>query len=117
MSEPLTYDDLQFFLWLLREGFRHAKPIGQRRWAAIQPMAFTHRLSIGQIGDRTSIDDGWCYHNFADAYAALAAWDGEGEPAGWHRHLRTGRRVSQSPDERDANGQLVGAVGVVYVRP
>jgi hypothetical protein len=36
--------------------------------------------------------DRWCYETYAKAKAALDAWDGEGEPAGWHRHPDTGRR-------------------------
>jgi hypothetical protein len=36
--------------------------------------------------------DRWCYESVWDAMEALAAWDGEGEPQGWHRHPDTGRR-------------------------
>jgi hypothetical protein len=39
-----------------------------------------------------------------------------GEPDGWFRHAKTGRRVSRSADEMDENGNRVGAVGVIYVR-
>ena len=27
----------------------------------------------------------WCYTSYPAARAALTAWSGEGEPAGWHR--------------------------------
>jgi hypothetical protein len=36
--------------------------------------------------------DRWCYESYEKAKAALDAWDGEGEPTGWHRHPDTGRR-------------------------
>lgn len=114
-GRPVSADDL-FLYWLIQWGFRDPKPIGDGRWAAIQPMAYTHRLSVGRIGDRTSIEDGWCYHSYNQAKVALDAWDGQDEPVGWHRHPRTWRRVSQSPDERDEDGREVGAVGVMYRR-
>lgn len=34
----------------------------------------------------------WCYHDYAKAKAAYDAWDGRGEPGGWHRHPDSGRR-------------------------
>jgi hypothetical protein len=39
-----------------------------------------------------SYDDRWCYCSPEKAKLALAAWDGMGEPTGWHRHPTTGRR-------------------------
>lgn len=109
--------DLTFLLWLVQRcGYTHPRTIGGGRWAAIQRLAFTHRLAVGRIGDYTGIEDGWCYRTHDEARAALDAWDGQGEPAGWHRHPYSGRRVSQSPDERDDAGREVGAVGVMYRR-
>jgi hypothetical protein len=37
----------------------------------------------------------WCYHNYEKAKAAFDAWDGVGEPSGWHRDPVTGRRVGE----------------------
>ena len=34
----------------------------------------------------------WCYESYEAAKEALDAWNGEGEPDGWHRHPTTGRR-------------------------
>ena len=51
---------------------------------------FTWGLIIGI--DPSGYADRYCYHSFAAAAAALAAWDGEGEPIGWHRHPVSGRR-------------------------
>jgi hypothetical protein len=42
----------------------------------------------------------WCYHDRASAQTALDAWDGEGEPNGWHRHLPSGRRRDPDGVER-----------------
>jgi hypothetical protein len=44
-------------------------------------------------------EDRWCYPSYCDAKAALDAWDGEGEPQGWHRHPPSGRR--RTPDGRE----------------
>lgn len=39
--------------------------------------------------------DRWCYPSYDAAKAAYDAWDGHGEPAGWHRHPASGRRVNE----------------------
>lgn len=47
------------------------------------------------IGDDWNIENGWCYarDRFGIAWAALLAWDGEGDPPdGWHRNPFDGRR-------------------------
>jgi hypothetical protein len=37
-------------------------------------------------------EDRYCYHHEGTALAALLAWDGTGDPVGWHRHPASGRR-------------------------
>lgn len=37
-------------------------------------------------------EDRYCYLTGTGASAALAAWDGTGDPVGWHRHPKSGRR-------------------------
>jgi hypothetical protein len=59
--------------------------------------AILERMGWGLVYLKTDIDrygNGgcWCYPDYASALAALDAWDGEGEPLGWHRHPDTGRR-------------------------
>lgn len=107
--------DIAFLQWLIDQGYKHPRPLSGGRYAAIWPLMYTHAIIVGQIGDAISYDDRWCYAGYDAARTALDAWNGEGEPAGWTRHPRTGRRVSQSPDERDGDGRPVGAIGVVYV--
>jgi hypothetical protein len=112
------HNDLIFLQWLITEcGYRDPKPIGDGRWyACIIPKMYTHAIATGEIGDEVGIHDTWCYHSYADAKFALDAWDGRGEPTGWHRHPPSGRRVSESPDEVDQHGNEVGSVGVTYRR-
>lgn len=108
--------DVLYLNWLIDEcGYRHPKPIDGRRWAAIQPLAFTHRIAVGRLGDIVGVEDGWCYQTYDQAKAALDAWDGQGEPAGWHRHPESGRRVALTDDENDADGNVI-AKGTMYRR-
>ncbi len=105
-----------FVLYLLQCGYLDIRPIGRTHWAGIQPKMYTHAIVKGRIGDTIGIDDCWCYGSLRDAQAALALWDGVGEPIGWMRHPATGRRVSLTPWERDETGAEVGEVGVIYKR-
>jgi hypothetical protein len=49
------------------------------------------RLCVGAAGEQW-FDGIWDYDTFEAAVAAMHAWDGAGEPAGWSRHPDTGRR-------------------------
>jgi hypothetical protein len=87
-----------------------------QRYAAITRKMFTHAIVCGKIGDWWGIGDCWCYSTYEAARRALQAWDGEGEPEGWIRHPGSGRRVSQSANEHDQQGNRVKAGGVRYLR-
>lgn len=87
--------------------YSDARPIGDGLFVAISPFFFTHGIIVGEIGDAFGYIDRWCFHCYAAAKAALDAWDGQGEPEGWHRHPASGRRVAQSDDEFDDDGQPV----------
>lgn len=114
---PVTTADVMFLQGLVVEsGYRFIRVLEGRRWAALRRYAYTVAIEVGTIGDRVSVGDRWCYENATDACAALEAWDGVGEPVGWHRHPATGRRVSREEGEVDEDGKRVGAVGVAYVR-
>lgn len=73
------------------EGYLHVRELPEAGICGIMPMMFTHALIAGM--NRYGYEDRWCYRSEAAALAALDAWDGSGEPAGWHRHPDTGRRV------------------------
>ena len=50
------------------------------------------RLCIGPEHG-TTYDDGYCYQDPIIGLAALATWNGIGDPLdGWHRQISTGRR-------------------------
>jgi hypothetical protein len=105
-----------FLQWLIdANGYRDPKPIGNGRYACIQPKLFTHSIAIGRIGDKFGIDDFWCYPDYPSAKRALDAWDGSGEPVGWHRHTPSGRRIAPPEGAFDGDGRWVRA-GKLYVR-
>lgn len=86
--------------WLTDEcGYKHVRLLPDGRWAAVLPLMFTAAIIVGRIGDVHGYDDRWCYHSEATALAALDAWDGAGEPKGWHRNPMTGRRVDADGTE------------------
>lgn len=60
---------------------------------AIMPLMFTYAIITGI--NPYGYEDRWCYSSYAKAKEALEAWDGEGEPTGWHRHPATGRRIDE----------------------
>ena len=72
------------------QGYTFYTRFSNGRDACIANFIFTHAI----LADLTEWGHGerWCYHSVWDAMEALAAWDGYGEPHGWHRHPETGRR-------------------------
>lgn len=65
------------------------------RWYGVKRLLFHYTLATGDLGDKESITDRWCYETFDKAGDALVEWasrDFAGEPEGWHRHPLTGRR-------------------------
>lgn len=97
-----TVDAIAFLIWLTDDcGYLGVRPLTPGRYAAILPLMFTAAIITGRIGDAMSYDDRWCYHSLQAATSALEAWDGTGEPSGWHRHPMTGRRRPEGDAEQE----------------
>jgi hypothetical protein len=95
-------DDVFFLDGLIKaNGYRDARPISGGRYACIAPLAFTHAIIVGEMHNGEVYDDRWCYRSYEAAKAALDAWDGSGEPSGWHRHPLSGRRRPDGDPERE----------------
>lgn len=66
------------------------------RLACVMPLAYTGAIIVMNAQTyRQCYDDRWCYQSVKSATDALDNWEnagGTGEPVGWHRHPRTGRR-------------------------
>jgi hypothetical protein len=73
------------------------------RWKAICRFLATWAILTGDVGDRVTVGDRWCYHTLVDALHAFEAWDGTGEPEGWHRHPYSGRRRDPDTGEEWVN--------------
>ena len=70
-----------------REGALAHRLIDDHFEVVLYSMAFTNtRLVLSIPGARTYMA-GWCYHDTDAALAAVTAWDGSGDPAGWYRRL------------------------------
>lgn len=93
-------DDAVFLTWLKNDcGYLLPTPIEGGRYMAIAPFMFTYAIITGEMGDRTSMGDRWCYKDRRAAEEAFHAWDGQGEPEGWHRHPASGRRRTETGEE------------------
>jgi hypothetical protein len=82
-------------LQLLRHfGYKEPRVLPDGRFTAIHDrMIYTSAIIIcSRPNINSSIDERFCYHDVETATAALAKWDGTGEPEGWHRHIPSGRR-------------------------
>lgn len=86
--------------FLASQGYTNIRDLGDGRWAALLGFIFTHAIIVGDWrGAWAGYEDRWCYRTEDTARAALEAWDGHGEPTGWHRHPDSGRRVSEDGRE------------------
>ena len=88
--------DSDFIEWLKTEDGGRCTEIkiigGGLLYVAAKPLMFHWTMIVGQIGDTFSFEDRFCYANQELAEKAVREWDGTGEPTGWHRNPKTGRR-------------------------
>jgi len=60
--------------------------------AWVIPLTFGRARIIVGPKEMSWLDDGWWYDSPEAAVAALNIWNGVGEPEGWMRNPKTGRR-------------------------
>jgi hypothetical protein len=100
---PLSKDELTTReRWLIEQGAGTYLAVGRSvdgELCVIARMLFTHAI-LADLNDY-GYEQRWCYSDFAAAAVAFWHWDGKDgtEPAGWHRHPATGRRVSEDGRE------------------
>jgi hypothetical protein len=98
----------KYFRWLLDPQGGNcvaAKDLGDGVYAAIKPLLFHWTMIVGEIDNYVTILDRWCYKDRVGATHGLLAWNGNGDPSGWNRHINTGRR---RPDG-DATREYIAA--------
>lgn len=64
-------------------------------WHGFKRLIFHWTIVTGEIGDRESMSDRWCYETEDGVVAGFTEWAArgfKGEPEGWHRNPTTGRR-------------------------
>jgi hypothetical protein len=84
--EGLTGD---WHIWQWGAQWSLVRRLDERRYVAVVPYLFTWGVIVGQLkGQGMFHDERWCYHDLTNAVSAATVWDGHGEPAGWHRHVR-----------------------------
>ena len=83
------------------EGELLARRLDDRRYVAVAPRLFTWALLWGHVDNRHGFVEHWCYPSLFAAVAAAACWDGTGDPVGWVRHPRTGRRRRDGDESRE----------------
>ena len=81
------------------------------RTVIVQPLLFG-AACLG-VGSKDFFDGGYCdvwdYPTREAAIAAMNAWDGKGEPTGWHRHTASGRyRPGGDPTKEYTHGDSNG---------
>jgi hypothetical protein len=88
-------------------GFYATRELEDGHWLAVEPQTFGRaRLGVSALHSlygggiraafRLGYGDVFDYASREAAIAAMAQWDGDGEPEGWSRHAATGRR--RQPD-------------------
>lgn len=92
---PRLESEAEFWVWLKdRDGgcCVATEDLGDGLYAGVKPLMFHFSLILGAVGNTGSYEDHYCFPTRELAERALSLWDGRGDPVGWHRHPRTGRR-------------------------
>lgn len=100
MIEP-NAEEAEFLDWLQEQGYGAGLIMPDGMWCAIRPLMFHWTMHIGVVGDKTGYEDRYCYADFGRALMALVEWserDFQGEPTGWRRHPKSGRRRNDAGD-------------------
>ena len=72
------------------EHYAHMRVLPDGRICGVMRLLFHWTLHVDI--DFVGYADRYCYQTKEGAVAALDNWDGIGDPEGWHRHLKSGRR-------------------------
>lgn len=67
-----------------------SKTFADGRLAGVKRLMYHWTLQVGI--DQWGYADSYCYQTLQAAVIGLTAWEGEGDPVGWHRNPKTGRR-------------------------
>lgn len=95
-------------VWLARmcmeNGYTAPTPMGNGEYLALHRLLFHWTMIHGAMFDDCGYIERWCYQDYPTALGALYLWKEagfEGEPIGWHRHPKTGRRRPGGDPEQE----------------
>lgn len=77
------------------------KDLGDGEYCAVKRLIYHYTMIRGYIGDKDGYFDQYCYHRGEDAVAAVLLWNGQGDPVGWFRNPRTGRRRPDGDEAKE----------------
>ena len=83
----ITPDDLDPEI---RQSYVQFKQLPDGRLCGVLRLMFHWTIHVDI--DHCGYADKYCYQTLPGALVALIEWDGTGDPDGWHRHFKTGRR-------------------------
>lgn len=79
----------------LQSWYPHVETFGDGEYVGIKPLMFHWTMFKGHLDIEHGWEDHWCFVDEDLARKQLEEWrcrGFEGEPEGWHRHPKTGRR-------------------------
>lgn len=81
----------------ITQHYIHLREMPDGRLCGVMKLLFHWTLHIDI--DFVGYEDRYCYRTAPAAIEALMNWDGTGDPVGWHRHPKTGRRRDLETDQ------------------
>ena len=103
MNDPIDnfidapYIDKPDYDQLVAMGYTDITILPNGEFACIFKFAYTYAILFAMTA--WGYEQRWCYHSYESARQALTAWNGEGDPEGWHRHMPSGRRRNDTGAE------------------
>lgn len=93
-NHDLTWDDIdpEYI-----STYTHRRVLPDGRLCALHRLMF-HWTMLVDI-DPVGYSDRYCYATEEGAIKAIEEWDGTGDPEGWHRHPKSGRRRNLTTGE------------------
>ncbi len=73
-------------------GFIARKDLEDGRYITLTPQLYGTLLTLSQAGNEYGYSEAYTYDNPEKAVASYEAWEGNGEPNGWIRHIPSNRR-------------------------
>lgn len=105
METPLSeFESFKTRMMLGDPTISHVFDRGDGTCLIVKRLLFHWTLLVNVVGEFGGYEDRWCYQTQDLALEGAQDWyrrDYEGEPVGWHRHHKTGRRRPGGDPEKE----------------